>query len=94
MKNEFLDIVLGIEKDNGMTDRENADKLKSTWKPKTHNVYYTPCYVLNMWDVGHNVCLGTKYERAGDKGEAFKTESDCRRYMNAKGWINEELWKI
>ena len=60
------------------------------WKPKVGELYYYPDYCYAVWSDRQE-----QYTESVDdivvinKGEAFKTESDCKRYMNAKGWIND-----
>lgn len=72
------------------------DDLKSKWKPtKNSGFYYTPEYEFSKWSIRKEpIQLGTIDDKVIAKGEAFKTEAECQRYMNAQGWINEEPWKI
>ena len=68
----------------------------SDWKPKKNYAdYYTPKYEYSRWSIHkEHLQLGTIDDEVISKGEAFKTESDCKRYMNAKGWYNDKEWEV
>jgi len=69
----------------------DCEGVKSEWKPERGDRYYTPSYTFGEWEVhvGMITTLTMFHETMIAKSEAFQTESDCKKYMNAKGWIND-----
>ena len=69
-----------LDKINSGEFDNNTESLKSDWKPKIGEWYYMPIQTKN-WD-GKIYCL------------AFQTKESCAKYMNAKGWYDDNPWEV
>ena len=64
---------------------------------KEFEEYYIPEYREAQWRVMVKCyySFNDTADQVIESGEAFKTESDCKRYMNSKGWINDNKeWEV
>ncbi len=90
------DIVVDI-KSKIKSGEFDCKVVNSRWKPVEGDTFLSPCYVLGEWSVDvfiYTYATSFLLNDANKNGEAFKTESDCKRYMNAKNYINDgKLWK-
>lgn len=79
-------------------DLDEDEAVGSEWKPTSkedHTHYFTPEYDFSGWSVREEpLKVGSIDDQVINKQECFETESDCKRYMNAKGWINEKEWEV
>lgn len=71
----------------------DCEAVGSEWRPEVTESYYTPIYVNSEWHPRNTFYVEDTDKVIVNKGEAFKTESVCKQYMNRKGWYNDKEWK-
>jgi len=77
----------------------DCEAVGSKWKPKVgdrvcymlfDDVYDANIIVHDVYDDKPNIIVMAMF----NSGWLFKTEADCKQYMNAKGWYNEKQWEL
>ena len=81
-----------LEKIN--SDEFDCEAVGSEWQPEYGECYHYPRYA-GRWKLGfskNNLMASDNIIKIAS--EAFKTESECKQYMDAKGWYNNKKWEL